>query len=122
MVEDQDLMQETKIVVDLEVVQVLEEVQVHLVRQETNQTKILVLVDRNHNMEILVVMHQVLQYFLVLVAVVLMALVVMEVLEVQVEVVMAYNYLLLGTLQQSDMLTVREDIMEQVEVVEINQT
>ena len=41
---DQDQMQGTKIVVDLEVVQVLEVHQLPVVLQETNQTKIQVLV------------------------------------------------------------------------------
>ena len=41
---DQDQMQETQIVEDLEVVQVLEVHQVPVVGQETNQTKIQVLV------------------------------------------------------------------------------
>ena len=116
---DQVLTQVIKIVVVLEVEQDLEEVQLLMVLQEINQIKILVLVDRNHNMEILVVMHQVLHYILVLVAVVLVAVEVMEVQVDQVLVVLLYNYLLLGMLQQSDLLMVKEDIMVVEDLVEL---
>ena len=70
-------------------------------------------------MEILVVMHQVLHYILVLVAVVLVAVVLMVVQVDLVLVVLVYNYLPLGMLQQLDMLTVKEDIMVVEDLVEL---
>jgi hypothetical protein len=59
---------------------------------------------------------------LVLVAVVLVAVVLMEVQVDQVLVVLVYNYLPLGMLQQLDMLTVTVDIMVVEELVEIKIT